>query len=449
MFAYLRVLELIEAFGLQPTDKPLALGFLGRCRGLDFEKTTLRIWKKMIPAAAYTIREQAREIVIGGAVVLDFGGLDDQTNINKFNSAEYVFFCLDQAEECDRDAVAVLRGSLRFKIEGKPDPHYTELYTANPSPCWLRDEFVPVPKEPNARYIPALPTDNRHLPSDYIATLRGAFKHRPELLAAYLEGRWDVFGGERQIIRSEDVIAAQQIAFHLPYRFNFIACDPARGGNDCTVNYQFENTQVVKEEIYQHRDTPFTANSLFAMQRAAGGCVVAIDATGDIGGEITGLLLGMGVDVLCFYFGGISSNKASFLNIRAELWWRAGELFASNQVQAHATDVWAMSDTLKGDLTSPTYEWTKGGDGQIKVEDKTDIKERLGRSPDEGDAYVVGLGCYEYLAKGAYRNAPGVVWRSGKPAGAVHQTPAASARTLAGRNAIARAMSRGGNRWSP
>ncbi|MHC4677039.1 MAG: hypothetical protein ACYTBZ_31550 [Planctomycetota bacterium] len=76
-----------------------------------------------------------------GCVCIDFGGLDKQENINKFNSAEYGFIAIDQAEETSRDDVSVAQGSLRLKIKGVP-LSYKELYTANPRQCWLREEFI-------------------------------------------------------------------------------------------------------------------------------------------------------------------------------------------------------------------------------------------------------------------------------------------------------------------
>jgi hypothetical protein len=42
------------------------------------------------------------------------------------------------------------------------------------------------------------------------------------------------------------------------------------------------------------------------------------------------------------------------------------------------------SDTLQADLTAPGYKYTSST--QKQLEKKDDIKKRIGRSPDEGDA---------------------------------------------------------------
>ena len=120
---------------------PVAVGFVGRKRSVDFTKTTMETWKKIIPPDSYEIREQDKEIIIEKRVKVSFGGLDDQDNINKFNSAEFAFIAIDQAEETTRADVSVLQASLRLRYNSITPP-YKELYTANPADCWLKEDFV-------------------------------------------------------------------------------------------------------------------------------------------------------------------------------------------------------------------------------------------------------------------------------------------------------------------
>ena len=48
-----------------------------------------------------------------------------------------------------------------------------------------------------------------------------------------------------------------------------------------------------------------------------------------------------------------------------------------------------QDDTLVGDLTAP--RWKVTGGGKIQVESKDDIRARLGRSTDDGDAVVMAF----------------------------------------------------------
>lgn len=74
------------------------------------------------------------------------------------------------------------------------------------------------------------------------------------------------------------------------------------------------------------------------------------------------------------------TGELTFLNRRAEAYWGLRDLLnpAFDPVIALMPD-----DELLGDLTAP--KWDVTSTGHIKIEDKDDIRERLGRSTDAGD----------------------------------------------------------------
>jgi hypothetical protein len=77
------------------------------------------------------------------------------------------------------------------------------------------------------------------------------------------------------------------------------------------------------------------------------------------------------------------SGEWGFADRRSQAWWGLRELldpaFGSRLCLP-------PSDLLIGDLTSP--RWREMAGAKIKVESKDDIKPRLGRSTDDGDAVV-------------------------------------------------------------
>jgi len=225
-WCYHRCLEIINECNIQPREYPIPVGFMGRKRGIDFTNTTLETWKRFIPAAGYEIKGKPAEIIIKGRVKIITGGLDNTEIVNKFNSAEYAFYFIDQAEEADREQIGELRATTRLIINGRKIPG-KGLFTANPAPSFLKDEFILNPS-PGRVYIKALPADNPYLGPEYIETLRDSFKHRPELLKAYLEGCWDQLGGFNQVIKDHWVENAARIRLYPPAVKKIIACDPAR-----------------------------------------------------------------------------------------------------------------------------------------------------------------------------------------------------------------------------
>jgi len=384
---YLTTLNLIKQYGLKPCKNPPVLAWMGRRLSTDFRQTTLETWKEIIPEGTYVIREQKKEIVILGSATIAFGGLDKQHDVHRFNSDEKMLLFLDQAEEVPLSMLGEWQASLRKTIKGeRPYCGYTTLYTANPRDCWLRDEFVDSLKRgASDRFVPALPSDNPNLPEGYENMLRKAFRHRPELVEAYLNGNWDLFESDSALIRRQWIRDAAARGVIQPYPKKLVVCDVARFGDAETVIYDMSDTQITLEEIYGQKATTFTAQRLFIHQKRLGGCLVVVDDTG-VGGGVTDQLRDMGVSV--FPFDGAAkptseTNEVKFYNVRAEAWWKASQGFCDGDVCLDYDD-----DQLHRDLSAPHYDF-RGK--KIIVEKKQDIKDRLGRSPDRGDAYVMGL----------------------------------------------------------
>ena len=78
-----------------------------------------------------------------------------------------------------------------------------------------------------------------------------------------------------------------------------------------------------------------------------------------------------------------ASGLLEFANRRAEAWWKFREALDPNSGE----DIALPPDSeLMADLTAPTWDLTARG---IQIEEKDDIKKRIGRSPDCGDAVVM------------------------------------------------------------
>ena len=376
----LRAMAIIRRFHLKRAKDPLPVGWMGRRRGSDFRTTTLETWRRFVPKQMWRIREQHNEIIIREAVKIQYGGLDDTGSIQKFNSSQLAFFFLDQAEECSLDDVGELRATLNRLIINGETIAGKALLTANPRLGWLKDQFILAPK-PHQVFIQALPADNPWLDPSYVDVLKDSFRHRPGLLRAYLYGDWDSFEGEDQIILSRWIREANARHLHRPSVRRFVTCDVARFGDDETVIYDMEDTDIVGEEIFGKRATTYTANKCFIHQHRMGGVPVVIDATG-VGGGPADQLREMGVDVIEFEGAATPRDPKRYVNVRAEAWGEAARGFNEGDTELHHGD-----PILEGQLCTPQYKF-RGG--KVLIEKKADIKKRVGRSPDRADAYVQG-----------------------------------------------------------
>jgi len=362
--------------------------FFCRRRSVDFTNTTLETWKKSIPASYYRIYEQKKKIVLMNGSVIDYGGLDDPLLIQGLNSAEYAHVGVDQAEEVEQDSFGMIRGTLRHRLPDGTYPPYQVRLTANPAQCWLKQAFILNP-ESDFGFIPALPTDNPYLPSDYVKNLEGAFKSRPQLLAAYLHGSWDDLAGHDVCIQQSWVEkAVTKVPFGNVTK-RIIVNDPARYGDDENVIYVMEEKggliYIAHEVILEHKSTMDTAGRLAALRKKYEAQIIAVDSIG-IGAGIVDALYDLKEPVMSINSASkptAESQQGKYFNLRAQFWMEAGSLFSEGKVSLK-DDI-----TLQGQLTIVKFEYT--GNSKIKVEGKDEIKKRIGRSPDRADAFVMGL----------------------------------------------------------
>ncbi len=74
------------------------------------------------------------------------------------------------------------------------------------------------------------------------------------------------------------------------------------------------------------------------------------------------------------------TGELGFINLRAAGWWNLREMLQRDEYDL------PPDDKLIGDLTTPKWRLMSGG--KIRVEEKEEIKKRLKRSTDDGDAVV-------------------------------------------------------------
>lgn len=371
--------HLIKLFDLKnnPPSSPIPIGFIGRKRAVDFDKTTLETFRRIIPADEYRINSQAKEIVIWEVVKIFYGGLDDQDTINKFNSAENAFIAIDQAEETDRTDVAVLQGSLRLRINGVTPP-YKELYTANPAECWLKNDFIIAGK---GIYIPALFSDNPHLPTNYEATLQRSFGFDDVLLRAYKDGDWDAVQADSVLIPSSTIEALKNRTVLEVEEKDGVVCDPSLGGDECVI-YRMRNTKILQTKIMHEKDTMKIVGQCDFMMREIACRNFVVDSIG-IGAGIGDRMKELEWDVYKLV-SSKSSEDPKYTNIREEMWMYASQLIRQGKCE------YPEDEELRRQLSGVRFK-IQDSNGAIKLEPKDTTKKRLGRSPDRADAFVMWL----------------------------------------------------------
>ena len=396
VWMYIEAVKDIQRFDIQPRKNPLCLGFMGRAIAKDFKDTTLETWKRVIPENAYELKGNPPEIIIAGRVKYLTGGLDRSEIINKFNSAEYARAFIDQAEETEREKIRLLRAAThnRLIINGKRIPGKI-LWTANPRQCWLKTEFIDK-KTPNKIFIRALPNDNPYLGGDYVDTLREIFADRPELLQAYLLGDWELLGAAEQIIKNIWIKEAMTKMIRGQKKRPRIVIDTARFGDDETVINYMETTDIEQSIVMPHTRTTEISQRAAEESFKHNNCPIVVESTGgDLGAGVIDELVAQGKQVVVFCPQGKSSQPKKFYNLRTEAWCLTAKKFAKGEIQLkNASNPKSGVDWDKfiEQLCTPVYKFRHS---KTIIEDKADIKARVGCSPDKADCFVIGQWSYD------------------------------------------------------
>jgi hypothetical protein len=130
-----------------------------------------------------------------------------------------------------------------------------------------------------------------------------------------------------------------------------------------------------------------TGHAKAALNGAEGSPMVVVDAIG-LGAGVVPRLREQGVSATPFKASNKTklrdaSRELEFLNCRAASYWRLRDLL--DPANGHDVAL-PPDDDMIGDLTAPT--WWISSSGKVQIEAKEDLRKRLGRSTDTGDAIV-------------------------------------------------------------
>lgn len=217
---------------------------------------------------------------------------------------------------------------------------------------------------------------------------------RTQLLQGdFIIGRRD---HEWQVIPTTWVKAAQARWTEAPpgdAAMTAIGVDVAQGGADDTVLAPRHGPWYAPLVVRSGHETPRPSDvaGLVVATRRHGAAVV-IDVGGGYGGGAKERLEENDIDVLPFNGASESTARTSdkqleFANKRAEAFWRFREALDPDQDGGSRVAL-PHDPMLLADLTAPRWKLTGRG---IQIESKEELKkpERLGRSPDRGDAVVM------------------------------------------------------------
>jgi hypothetical protein len=316
-------------------------------------------------------------------------------------------------------------GELRWFVTA---PDGEDLEVDGPQPVVMDGRTL---KPTSRTFIPGKLADNPYLArTDYASRLDAL----PEpLRSAIRDGRFGLAREEpgNQIIPLAWVLEAESrwtANGGKGTRMTAMAVDAAGGGPDATTiawrhGPWFAPVIGVKGE--QTRDPQAATVAIFVNRRD--NCPVVVDSGGGYGGAILTRLADQGIPTHRFNgaeraAGHAGSTSLSFANARAAAWWTFREALDPDQPDGSPIAL-PPDPELRADLTAPVYDLRAAEvRSALLVESKEELRKRLGRSPDKGDAVVMAwFGGAQAVRredrKARAKNLPSFAKRSGGPLG--------------------------------
>lgn len=329
-----------------------------------------------------TFNESRKEFTLSkeyGSGVICFRNLDDPS---KYLSVEFAIEAVDEVNRNPKATFDMLRSRLRWP--GIPDTKFfagcNPLGEAWVKNMWVKRMFPPDEKEQyEFVYIPALPTDNPHLPKEYYASLESL----PEMQRkAYLEGNWDAFdesidekGYIRLVNDREFQASVTQHNDHVGYKV--LGVDPAAGGDNSAIVLR---SSALQEILFNQKlqNTMDLVGRVMECYKKYSCDYIVVDKTG-VGQGVYDRLKDAGYPIRGISFGEKAEDDM-FQNIKAELHWKQRKWLLSGGKLCYNT-AWNEFEYVK----------YKNKDGKILIQPKEELFKQGIQSPNVVDAAVLTM----------------------------------------------------------
>lgn len=276
----------------------------------------------------------------------------------------------------------------RLLVVGNPLSPAGRFYEVSRSPHWSSIQIsaedhpnvetgrVTIPGGVTRTYVQRMAREYGKGSNTYMSRVLGEFPDQgSEALIArsWLEGAADLY--EAGVITKDG-----------PPR---IAVDPARYGPDSTVAVVRRGDAFTRIDSWNGLDTMGTANRVVELAKSED-----ITTWNPRSGEVVVDVVGLGAGVMDRLreleypvYGFNSSRKAGdasrFMNLRAHAYWHLRDELEAGRIGL------PWDPKLFDELAA--IEWRPTPDGRIRMEEKVELKSRLGRSPDRADAVVMAF----------------------------------------------------------
>jgi phage terminase large subunit len=336
----------------------------------------------------------------GSKIIFLPESIKDDPELDKFRGLEVNGFVMEEANECQEktfNACVERAGTWNIPTLDIQPPSCV-LLTCNPSRTWVKSKFYDPWKLGSLAapfyYLQATADDNPFISEEQ----KENWKNLPENeYNRFVKGDWDYSDDPDQLIVFEWVNNAINNT-EAVFGENYLGVDVARYGDDETVFAYRSGNSLLRLKNYSNLSIPETA--AYARKEINDFPVISenvrIDTVG-LGAGVADILKADKYNITEIVGGAkpVETGKRTFYtfkNYRSQFYWELRELFKDGLISLSQS-----YSKLNQDLTNIKYKIT--ADKVVEIESKDDIKKRIGRSTDYGDALAYAFAPVKNRAK--------------------------------------------------
>lgn len=370
------------------------------------KKWGLKQSKNGLPSYTFNYNEQQSEITFwnGSQIHLkDLAYYPSDPEYDSLGSSEYTGAFIDEANQVRAKAKEIITVRLRYKLdEFGLTPKL--LMTCNPAKNWTYSEFYKPERDGTLdswkAFIPALPTDNPHLPPAAIEAMkRLKNKATRERL---LKGNWEYDDDPLALFDSFKLYDLFTNLLDQDNPKHFITCDAARKGRDLCVVMVWEGLKVVHITTFDISLLPRIEGEIERLRQIYGipRSQVVVDEDG-VGGGVVDHLPG----VKGFVNGaspiqnklkqkdaiiqGLTKYDLNYQNLKTQCYYLLADKVNAGLLSVPVATP-EQQESLREELAAVKSK-DADKDGRIKILSKDEMKEILERSPDLADALMMRM----------------------------------------------------------
>ena len=306
-------------------------------------------------------------------------------NFDSLGGLELTAVFVDEAAQISQLAYNILKSRIRFKLDQyKLQPKI--LMTCNPGQVWLKKVFyLPYIQEslpPTMRFVPALPTDNPHLPHSYIEMLKTLPQAQRRRL---LEGDWNYMDESDAIFNFDSISNSVFLISPNPTDKKYISVDVARFGSDRSVAIVWSGLVVLEVFVYSKLSTTELSSEIRELIQKYGVHPnnVIVDSDG-VGGGVADQIRGTN-----FVNNARPLHDQNFSNLKSQCYVKLSELFKEGMISLNIMDPTTTDELTQELLAVKLKDVDK--DNKVAVQSKDEMKKILGKSPDLSDALMMRM----------------------------------------------------------